>query len=70
MQQVEIVTTSGSQHFQPQNPQESYHAVVAADGSVDVVLTVAPGDGSAGDESVVASFDADEVEQVTESSAR
>lgn len=68
MQQVEIVTHAGSQHFQPENSFQSYDAVIGKDFSVDVLLTVGSNDGSSGDETVVARFAADEVEQVIERS--
>ncbi|MEP6561170.1 MAG: hypothetical protein ABJD68_08875 [Nakamurella sp.] len=67
--QVEIVTPTGSQHFQPENSFRSYDAVMGADFSVDVLLTVGSNDGSPSGETVVARFAADEVEQVIERSA-
>ncbi len=68
MQQVEIVTPAGSQHFQPQNQFESYHAATVADGTVDVVLSIATGDGSPDQQNVVASLPAEQVQGVIESS--
>jgi len=47
---------------------QSYYAVIGTDFSIDVVLIVGSNDGSPGDETVVARFAADEVEQVIERS--
>ena len=68
MQQVEIVTPTGSEFFQPQNRSESYRAEFSADGSVEVTLSVdAKGDSEVMD-TVVARFASDEVTNFRESS--
>ncbi len=52
----------------PRSTPKSHYAVIGTDFSIDVVLIVGSNDGSPGDETVVARFAADEVEQVIERS--
>lgn len=68
MQQVEIVTPTGSEFLQPQNGSESYRAEFVADGSVEVTLSVGVDGDSQLTNTVVARFSSDEVREFRESS--